>query len=96
MLDFIPPRLVRYDLTAQLDGRTSTDFYSFDWTHEVTVGRGRLVEYPTPFPGTVDGAAVMGAIGVIPDRASRSPLWARGEVTLTDPWGRVVEVMDAK
>jgi hypothetical protein len=93
----VPPRQVRYELTAKLDGRQARDFYSFDWVHEVTGGGARrLTQYPTPFPGTVDSAAVFGAIGTILNRAQRGGPFARGEVTLSDRFGRVVETMPAK
>ncbi len=92
-----PERNVQYGLTARLGDRVDTDWYLFDWAWEVTGGGARrLTEYPSTFPSTIDAAAVMGSIGLILNNAERADLWRYGEITLTDPWGRVVVTMPAK
>ena len=96
-LGFLPPRSIRYTLTAELGTQSDSDFYAFDWVHECSGGGARrLTQYPGTFPATIDGAAMMGATGVILSNASESRMWARGRITLRDPFGRVVDVMPAK
>ena len=92
----IPPRGVRYELTAGTGG--AWDFHIFDWLYEVSGGGARrLTEYPSSFPGTIDAAAMMGAIGTILNNAHRyGGPWAHGEIVLRDPFGRVVDSMPAK
>ena len=43
-----------------------------------------------------DTEATFEAIAYILNRAVRSPLWAKGRITLTSPTGEVLRVMEAK
>jgi len=74
---------MEWKLTAELDGVRRTVPVEFE---------------PRRYddPDSVLTAGVIAATFEVIDRASRSRLWAKGAITLTDEAGTVIETMEAK
>jgi hypothetical protein len=63
--------------------------------YTLTATRGADTE-TTHLDGNNDFSATLDAISLILDRATASPLWAYGRISLANPIGEVIHAMDEK